>query len=598
MFDIFITSSDRLDVKNIFSRQPKYRDIIFSERFITLGEYNVSFLSRTTDNLSIATRDGKTLLIYGKVLPRFSYEAMFGESLDASELIDVIINDKLFYQKIKGHFVLFWFNNTDSSLEVITDHFGYKPIYFGTVGDDFIICSNLNLIRHYFDKTNNRVMFEKIFFTFSITDETFIDGFSQLPAGTKTIFRKGKFHHENLFDLENFIFSSKSNRFDLNEFITILNSAVRVRSFQERPFCSVTGGFDGRVILSSMLNQNISPSTYSFGKTGGQNTEVPILINSLVPINYSPIYLEEDFETNYSKYALDALYFSDGMSTFERSNYCYSYQKLRAKTEYIITGLIGGEVFGPVSQMHDYLNPKYFNILYSTKEQSPKSISSSEIKPFYNQNVADDVIDNIFEILLDRRAQYLDYKNSNNSFLIYLYDLLTVGFKRFYGAELHLTRVYFENLTPMFDIDVLEYLINSSHKNIYKNSFKSYNINRWQNRLLHSRIIYKNYSELAYIKVDRGFSPIELIDKTKRFKAILSYFTQKKSRDVQSPDFNSSHWVGIFFRDLSANLRKFDSEMFNIPKVVDYFEKYSVPSYNRTVNSALSLVLWEVLFKE
>ncbi|MEO0129341.1 MAG: hypothetical protein ABIL02_03800 [candidate division WOR-3 bacterium] len=139
---------------------------------------------------------------------------------------------------------------------------------------------------------------------------------------------------------------------------------------------SLTGGFDCRAIFSVLEEDTQDFICYSFGIPGSLNISIPEKICRENNINYLPIYLDEDYEKVFDDYALQAIYYSDCLSTFERANYPYAFKKLSEFSPVVITGIFGSELMRTFQNVSiGYMINKNFGRLNFARDKKHKELS-------------------------------------------------------------------------------------------------------------------------------------------------------------------------------------------------------------------------------
>jgi hypothetical protein len=164
----------------------------------------------------------------------------------------------------------------------------------------------------------------------------------------------------------------------------------------------------------------------------------------------------------------------------------------------------------------------------------------------------DNSINELKELISERQNELNLFKKTENGFLYYLYDLMSTGFRMYYGTEIHLERQYCNNLTPYYDIDLLEYLFSTDYVQIFKMAFKKGKIHRWSGQKIYARIIQKNYNELNNYSVDRGYPPEYLLNPFKLIFVPFLYYRRKKNRN-KFTDFDEQKWSRLFLNDFLNN---------------------------------------------
>ena len=536
------------------------------------------------------------IAIVGKAYNRLTFSSNLA-FVNAEEVLKLYQNYRdAFVSKLKGNFIILIYSKSKDQLIIVKDALGLKYLYHKSERDKFYISTNLNDFKKVTQTINYAAVFEKILFTYPIGDESYLEDVFMLQEGEILYIENGIILKDSYCKI-NDIFAHKTplKKIEKKTFLNIFEKSVLQRaSVANNINASLTGGFDGRSNVAVLLNHNMNFHAYSFGKQGGENTNVPIYIAKKLGLDYSPIFLEEDYEHNYITCALDAIYFSDGISIFERANYIYALQKLTKYSCFNITGLIAGEIFAPVHLKTDYINNTYFDIIYLGKDYSIDALLLEKgIKKF----IKDEITGNKFiyqKIEYDievRRKKVSEWKNDEFAFLYYLKDLISLGFRHFYGNQMHLERFFNENLSPFYDIDIMEYIFSTNHVLTYQNAFKDSIFLRMNNRKLQTWIIGYFSKALAKIPVDRGYPPTYLTDIRKLLIPFFFYKRRFKLKNTAT-EFNTPVWSKILYQELSNNVDLFSDNFLNTTITVSELEKYCSSKYNKTFNHMLSVAIW------
>lgn len=596
MFELTLTN----DIKSEFAIQPNTRygfnpalheTFEFENHFLYVG--GLSYKCKQNDYYE---NEEYLILICGLVYHRLCSSDDLNP-IYADEILNKFLKEgNDFLDKVKGNFIIVIYNKSMNSLILAKDQLGLKYIYYRTKGSLFYISTNLSDFKKIPYLYNRSAILEKILFTYPIGSESFIEGAYFLEQGSLLKIDNSGLKTKSYFKIDN-IFSHelKPKPFDKQHFLELFEKSVLQRANASTKInVALTGGFDGRSIVSVLLKNKRRLHAYSFGKQGGENTKVPLLVASKLNLDYSPIYLDEEYENNYAKCALDSIYFSDGISTFERANYIYAMIKLSASASYNLTGLIGGEVFAPVHMLTDYISESYFNIVYKEAHLGIKDIliKSGLEKYFDLNNLYNDVEEKISENVKMHKEQIQLWKEDKYAWMFYLKDLMSTGFQRFYGNQMHLERYFNENLTPFYDLDLLSYIFSTNHLDVYKKAFNSNPYVRRNNRKLQSLII-RNFSHsLGEITVDRGYPP----NYTNDFRKLLipiHFYKRKILSGITPPDFISPVWNQAFFSSLDLEIAdKQGCEFFNSKEIYSSIRNYLPSKHNTHFNHLLSMFIW------
>lgn len=553
------------------------------DRLFVLGKshQNLTYKDYYEDNLHL-------VLINGIILARNKTGKLH---FNAADIIDLLNTHTFDYDQCKGNFTLFVYNKESQVLEIYTDHFALRPMYFGVKDSSVFISNNLNILKSVDNTIDETTIFEKILFTYPITNQTYLKRFKLLEPGKHYHLVNSSIKEACLFNLQELIFNNTTQNFKYSKFNEIFNFNVRQRAkLDKKPLVTLTGGFDGRTVVASMKEQNIDFHSFSFGRKGGENTEIPLKFCASLNISYEPVYLNEDYERNYSRYAHMAIEQSDGLSPFERANYSYAYTRLRDSSPILLSGLIGGEILGILYLKTDYFNKTYYDWIYDNKQINfIKTLEQKNIKQFVADNVIDKIENELIERIQKRKDLIKNIKKQKDGYLFYLYDLISLGFRRFYGGQMHQERSNYENLLPFFDLDILEYLFSTNFIKRYKHSFSNNKIYKFLSRKPQSKLIQYNYPLLAQKKVDRGFPPKYLLNPL--FYPLAYYLFKQRQKNLKGEEFISNQWSEIFYKTLLNEKNNF-IDLFKEKEIVSFMKNYKPENYNQEFNKLLSVAIW------
>jgi len=596
MFEISLTN----DNKAAFAIAPADRHgydaalhkiVQFQDEFISIN--GLRYLQEKND---FNESDQLIVCVCGKVFNQLGCSENL-LPLSAVEVSNRFLADgKKLLDKIKGHFIIVIYDKKKKTLFIAKDQLGLKHLYYKSEGDCFYISTNLNDFRRIDFEYNYSAVLEKILFTYPIGDESYLKDVFMLKQGIILSYSDSKLRQEEYFNIESLFNPSNGlKRLDQGHFIQIFEKSVLQRAnAAEKLNVSLTGGFDGRANVAVLLKNHRDFRAYSFGKKGGENTTVPLDVADKIKLNYLPVYLDEEYEKNYSECALDAIYFSDGISIFQRANYIYALKKIAGYSNLNITGLIGGEVLAPVHLKSDYLNNLYYRLIYLQEKLQLKTILAKNNLGkymklgFIEQNK---LMEKIEENINKRIHLLNDWKKQDHNWMYYLKDLMTLGFPRFYGNQMHLERYYCDNLSPFYDFDIIKYLFSTEYISIYRTAFVSSPFFRIKNRRLQSLIIKELFPELGKIPVDRGYPPNYNLDCRQVFIPFY-YYQRIKKLKTAPPDFASPLWCKILFDEKLDLFGKLDDMFFNSSLIKKYIAGYETESYSQDFNHLLSVALW------
>ena len=256
---------------------------------------------------------------------------------------------------------------------------------------------------------------------------------------------------------------------------------------------------------------------------------------------------------------------------------------------FFLSGLIAGEMLGPIQLKHDYFNVDYYDVIYQNYEVNIHSLLKNiGIRNFIHYEYLKKSYDYIYENIKERRNFVEDIKHSSKPHLYYYLDLIELGFRKFYGSQMHLIRYYAENIPVFYDLDILELILNTNFHYIFKKSFKNL-FYRWRSRAPQSFITSNNYPEIAQLPLDRGFTPADLMHPIKRYFTFYPYLKRKKNLKKMPPDFQSEIWCTNLLNEKFVS-KIVDANIFNIGEIKTYIQHVNISKeyYSIEANKLIS----------
>jgi hypothetical protein len=543
MFEYLIYRNKKVSEGRITISRPKIKNSNFKQNYLQIGNLQLEILTNKPKDEFIYEDDEICLLILGTVYTKLDFENKSRRQLLPADLTKL---QEVELQELRGHYHIIIIKKKSEEITVYNDLFGLKPLYYGENSTHVFIGNSLSVIKVFNPELDPSGLLEKVLFEHNLLDNTIYKGIFTLNEASLLRLNK-TFSTKSYFSWYEY-FSNARNRtkFNIINYITAFNSIVSsIASTKINNLVTLTGGHDGRAVLSSFLKQGFPVETFSFGRPGSENTKIPEDISRIIRFKHHSVYLLEEFENNYKENAKLTAYLSDGELKYSQQTILYAIQNLSLQTNYAYTGLLAGELVGPVHLLSDYTNPVYHKYIYLAEQFS----LHKEIHPFNAllKNIDLTTIEqNILERIAIRKKKLLSFADSTNSHLTPLCDMITWGFRKFYGYQMHLARYHIENNPIFCDFDLMDMLINSDYNVTYINSYKSL-YHRRNSRRLQLEIIFRNSRALSSMPLDRGYSPKEGLKWIFILKKLIKYFLRKRriKKGHYTPDFLGQNWTDL-----------------------------------------------------
>ena len=106
----------------------------------------------------------------------------------------------------------------------------------------------------------------------------------------------------------------------------------------------LTGGYDSRLILASLLRVGIRPKCFIFGKGENYNSKIAKKLADTLQLHLSFLPLDSGFSNNFTDFFEEAIFLTEGVSSPSHTHYLYATKKIADEVDFLITGVGGGEL--------------------------------------------------------------------------------------------------------------------------------------------------------------------------------------------------------------------------------------------------------------
>ncbi len=539
----------------------EHPDVLEYSGAFSQGTY--SFLSRLKKKQSHAEKGDKKIWIFGTVFTNQTYAASIGEKpkrIYAEEVLNITIQapDKV-TDKIKGSFVIIFWEASIPKLTIITDRHNVLPLYYHQQGKRLFIASNIPLLVKMADlkiKIDPVGFASQLVFDFPVRDLHYIQGIKRFLAASIYSFDKyglerneywsvTSLYHENLLP--------PKDSLELLSKILVENIALYSED-APKLLVSLTGGFDGRTNLSMLQRPREDFLTYSYGMPGSLQIRIPQEISRKIGIRYQPIYLKGEFLTNYSTYSHNATVYSNGLAPIGFANIDYAFAQLSDFANTALTGLFGSEILRPLSPgLGIQMNDRVFDLFFDTKGREKVR---EYVKQFFRPS---ELINTVFkeglEALFDIfESEFVEKHKTYNPVNRSFFFLLEEGMPKYFQQEIQIERTYVDTRSPYLDSDLLDLIYRTPFAGMYNGFLGNNKIKKRRGQLLYVRIMEKYFPELNRIRVDRLYKPIDLIRPFPINYLLLAIGVTRKNLYMKSKGGNDTFKTNLWTRSTIENI--------------------------------------------
>lgn len=578
LIDLFALVDFSEDIKgatNPFESQEGFQSIQTHEELKETASVSIrSLYKKEPDQLSYYEDEDTAVYIYGYCFPRTD-TSFFKEHkrLTARQIAEAYVSlQQHMLKQLKGSFCFFIYDKKREQVQVFTDPFNVRPVYYHLQGNRLTVSTSLSSIMHHMRETGTPVeidetsVLEYYLFEYILGDETYIRSVRQLPAGGWICMNgAGLDVHQywNPFtELSDFDIRYKEEE-AVEKLEQILKHNLDLYLSGNRSTAiALTGGYDSRTNLALLGDKAKDYLFYSYGIKDTYDLAIPKKIAHTMGLRFKPIYLDQSYKDHFSTNARQAISLGDGIAEASRANYLFAFNELAQEYDSILTGLFGSELIKHPTSVGNFIDANMKRLLNSSNpEQELQMLLSEVVQTNYIKQ----------DMLLKNRAE-LEERVLGNRFVVnryklpvkYFYFLLMVGVRKYFMKEIKVERPYVENLHPFLDIEFVETLLQTPFPWVYHWSGKKNLVKSIQTHRFYVSLIHKNQPKLSGILSTHGYKPRYLLSKFTLPLMSLQYWYYKDKIKAKG-SFRSLEPIWKYFQQYPVN-GKYDS-LFNNKKI-------------------------------
>lgn len=510
---------------------------------------------------SYFSKDGTHLFIVGEVrlrsdanTPGLSLRPENCPLVPAEALYALYRTDPVrFICQVKGNFSIIVADEREREVSIWNSRFGISPFYYAVDGKRFIFSTGLVTIGRNLSREPSldlAAVGELALFNYPLGDRTYFQQVKILRPAEKIVAQSTGLRLEYYWDIMKLYDSKVSCQNEALEIGASLFSKTVDDMVTHVPcICvSFTSGFDSRALMSVLNREASGLLSYSFGIISSLNVSVPETICGQLGIPFQPIYLEREYEKVFNRYAWKALELSDGLSTIERANYPYAFEKLGCFSSVVISGLFGSELMRTFQNVGSIVSSNLvaINSAGDMLREFRRICLGQEIGsyffPLLSKNAIEEVETDIQSVLVER----FGHVDSDQRFYMFL---LTEGLRKYFGAEVHMERPWGINRFPFLDDEFVEFAFRSPFAGVHARTIKPTIMNRFNSQYFYSYVIRKYRPELLNYPTDHGYSPGDVISPLGLFRIAPKFLYWRNRRKRKGyREFRTEEWTETFYQ--------------------------------------------------
>jgi asparagine synthase (glutamine-hydrolysing) len=441
-------------------------------------------------------------------------------------------------ENICGHYYFVFLNKRQNVINIGNSLFSILPIYYVKIKDKLILSENALHIGKYLNNPSisKSFMLEMVLFNYPIFNNSIIEGVQLLPSNSYISIDNGRIKIEKHTHIENLFPSSpKPWKKSIHGIRDIFLENILKYLPDEPNYISLTGGFDGRTLVSASLYHNREFSCYSFGGPTTKDITIASELSKIAHIPFFKINIEDDYVKSYSlKCGLNFMLNASGTATFARAHYLFASKLLSDKTNCIITGNFGSEILRAAHNPGEVFSHNLFHLFnLSSKASLITTIEKSEEFKFLNREFFRSEWQEIKDKFDYLPCYNKDYSmlTQNQKFYVFVFEEV---FRKYFGAEMVNQFKYLRNRTPFLDLVFLKAIFNTELSGIHSKFFEHNPLKRYKGQVLYANIINKAFPPFGSINTDKGYKPDDLRNLKGKFNILIEYIRKRSTPKNQA----------------------------------------------------------------
>ena len=443
---------------------------------------------------------------------------------------------------LKGHFYYLLQCKKQNTVFAGNSLFGILPLYYQQTHKKVFLSNSPFKVSEQTNSRNynNRFLLENLLFRYPLFNHSCIKDISLLPCNHYIEVYSENFFIKQHTEIEQYFTkhpaSWKKSVHDLSDLFIDCSK----KYFPDQPYVSaMTGGFDGRTLVSCGLFFKRAFSTYSFGTSSSDDVLIAAKLSEKAGIPYNNIILDEKYVLDHSlSCGVEFINGSAGNASFSRAHYLYAVKLLSEKTKYMITGNFGSEIFRAAHIAGVMISPNLYALFNADSfSEAIETIENAPEWRFLRRNELAQEWEGLMEDLKTLPCFSAHYKGltKNQQFYKIVFEEV---FRKYFGAEMVNQFQYLANRTPFLDFDFVKSILSTGLAGVNSDFFTHNPFKRYKGQILYAHIIQKTYPGLGNEKTDKGYAPSDLLSVTGKamiIKSFLNKRTPSKARGSSDP---------------------------------------------------------------
>lgn len=535
-------------LENRFTNNPPGVNILPPEakEFHALQEHTLHLQAGKQRIESLQMPGGGRLLLLGD--PVFQPRENLAENLCTP---DGHLDVRALYTEIRGHYNWFYLQGAGFSCG---NSFGALfPVYYHTRHDRVLLSSSAFFLGGKLDNAtpDRRYLLERLLFNYPFFQSTGLSGVGLLGAHRRLVVSETGAQTDTPFAVDDYFGSGREHGAESLRRLTELFEAETRLFLPDAPFAvSFTGGFDGRTLVAAARKAGRSDFfTYSFGMPGETDVTFPAAQTKRLGIPYLPVYLDDDYVEQHAYHSAWAfMRLSEFNGNFGRPHYHYAARLLSGKTNYILTGNFGSEMFRAMHNPGVMMSEALIRVFTATDNSWKdflRQCAGEQASAFFRPEM---------DALIADLEQYLANKKEldpNQRFYVFVLEEI---FRKYFGPELVMQSHYLCNRTPYLSFRFFRALNETVWSGVHARLFEKQKNKRLKGQIFYSAFLQGADRQFYRLPTNKGYSPADVLESWRR-PLLLAKVARQKFFRRETGDSNAVEtWFSRYYGDLMREI--------------------------------------------
>ncbi|MCD4727938.1 MAG: hypothetical protein K8R46_09770 [Pirellulales bacterium] len=256
-----------------------------------------------------------------------------------------------FLRDIDGYYAAALYDKKDGMVYLITDRYGFKPLYWGIINDNLIWSSELKGFLEHKDfkiSIDDKAVEQFFDIGYLLEDRTWLEGVESVPPASVLSFniKESKVEVNYYWSWSEIkpINGSIDEREIAEELGRLFKESVRKRvNKNERIGITLSGGLDSRAILAAIPEDYKPLHTFTFGQKGCDDIKIVSKVSKVKGAEHHALILSSD---NWLMPRISGVWKSDGSFSLLHMHGMEFYDEYKSYIDFNLNGFLGDAILG------------------------------------------------------------------------------------------------------------------------------------------------------------------------------------------------------------------------------------------------------------